>query len=94
MRARWNILGILIGGYNISNVRYTNYTVLIARSESELQEMIDKTTQESQNNGLSLNSKKTEITVISKKQISLQFNIIMHMMMTMIAFIFLKEGIK
>ena len=67
MRAIENMPGISIGGYNINNVRYADDTVIIANSEKELQAMMDVITDQSQNKGLSLNNKKTEVMVISKK---------------------------
>uniref|UniRef100_A0A0B7BSZ6 Reverse transcriptase domain-containing protein n=1 Tax=Arion vulgaris TaxID=1028688 RepID=A0A0B7BSZ6_9EUPU len=64
-----DIPGIAVGGHIINNLRYADDTVLIARNEMELQKLVDKVVTESNNKGLSLNIKKTEVTTISKKQI-------------------------
>ena len=52
----------------MNNLRYADDTVLIAKSEEELQRLLDKIVKESANKGLSLNKKKTEVMVISKKK--------------------------
>ena len=59
--------GISIGGHNVNNLRYADDTVLIAEDEKHLQELLNVIVQESDNMGLSLNIKKTETMVISRK---------------------------
>ena len=59
--------GIKVGGYNMNTIRYADDTVLIADNENELQEMLDPVVRERVKKGLSLNKKKTEVMVISKK---------------------------
>ena len=49
-----------IGGYNINNLWYAGDTVLIAESEKELHDLLDKVAEESKKRGLSINCKKTE----------------------------------
>ena len=61
--------GIKINGININNIRYADDTVLIAESEKELQDLLNKIEIESEKLGLQLNVKKTYSMVISKKQI-------------------------
>ena len=51
----------------MNNIIYADDTVLIADNEKELQEMLDTVVRESENKGLSLKKKKTEVMVISKK---------------------------
>ena len=58
-----------MGGHIINNLRYADDTVLIARNETELQKLVDRVVTESNNKGLSLNIKKTEVMTISKKHI-------------------------
>ena len=60
--------GMKINGVNINNIRYADDTVLIAESEKELQDLLDKVEIESEKLGLQLNVKKTYSMVISKKQ--------------------------
>ena len=67
MRALEGKPGIKVGGYNMNNIIYADDTVLIADNEKELQEMLDTVVRESENKGLSLKKKKTEVMVISKK---------------------------
>jgi len=61
--------GLIIGGRNLNNLRYADDTALIAESSEELQVLLDKVVEESRKMGLSLNCKKTECMVITKKKI-------------------------
>ena len=61
--------GIKIGGKIINNIRYADDRVLIAATEKELQTLVDIINDESEKMGLSLNAKKTETMVISKKTV-------------------------
>ena len=54
--------GIKIAGRNISNLRYTDYTILMAEIE-ELKGLLMKVKKESETAGLQLNIQKTKITV-------------------------------
>lgn len=67
MRTIQDLPGISIGGYNINNLRYADDTVLIANSEVNLQKLVSTINTESERLGLTLNKKKTEVMVISKK---------------------------
>ena len=78
MRALEGMPGIKVGGYNMNNIRYADDTVLIADNEKELQEMLDTVVRESEKKGLSLNKKKTEVMVISKKNCMPACNIVMN----------------
>ena len=53
--------GIKIAGRNISNLRYTDDTTLIAESEEELKSFLMKVKVESEKVGLKLNIQKTNI---------------------------------
>ncbi|GFO02679.1 retrovirus-related pol polyprotein line-1 [Plakobranchus ocellatus] len=61
------ISGLKINGENLSNLRHADDTVLIAESGKQLQKLLDTVVLESERIGLSLNVKKTECMVISKK---------------------------
>ena len=78
MRALEGMPGIKVGGYNMNNIRYADDTVRIADNENELQEMLDTVVRESEKKGLSLNKKKTEVMVISKKNCTPACNIVMN----------------
>ena len=67
MRAVERKRGFRIGGKNITNLRYADDTVLLAESQRDLQKLIDVLVRESERKGLSLNCKKTECMVVSKK---------------------------
>ena len=54
--------GIRIAGKNISNLRYTDDTTLMADSEEELKSLLIKVKKESEKAGLKLNIQKTKIT--------------------------------
>ena len=53
--------GIKIAGRNISNLRYTDDTTLMAESEEELKSLLMKVKEESEKVGLKLNIQKTKI---------------------------------
>ena len=53
--------GIKTAGRNISNLRYTNDTTLMAESEEELKSLSMKVKEESEKVGLKLNIQKTKI---------------------------------
>ena len=53
--------GIKIAGRNINNLRYADNTTLMAESEEELQSLLMKVKEESENVGLKLNIQKMKI---------------------------------
>ena len=53
--------GIKIAGRNINNLRYADYTTLMAESEEELKSLLMKVKGESENVGLKLNIQKMKI---------------------------------
>ena len=55
--------GIKIAKRNISNLRYTDDTTLMAESEEELKSLLMKVKEESKKVGLKLNIQKTKIMV-------------------------------
>src|SRR5438552_16407080 len=59
---------LIIGGHTLNNLRYADDIVLIAQSKEKLQEILDIIDFYSEENGLSINQKKTECIVVSKKQ--------------------------
>ena len=60
--------GIRVGGHNINNLRYADDTVLISENEKDLQQLLNIVGSKSKKKGLELNSKKTEVMVISRKE--------------------------
>ena len=52
---------IRIVGRNISNLRYTDETTLLAESEEELKSLLMRVKEESEKSGLKLNIQKTKI---------------------------------
>ncbi|GFO48185.1 retrovirus-related pol polyprotein from type-1 retrotransposable element r2 [Plakobranchus ocellatus] len=67
MRNLENHPGIKVGGQNINNLRYADDTVLIAENKEDLQKLLNIVEEESGKKGLELNSKKTDVMVISRK---------------------------
>ncbi|GFO50395.1 retrovirus-related pol polyprotein from type-1 retrotransposable element r2 [Plakobranchus ocellatus] len=67
MRNLENHPGIKVGGQNINNLRYADDTVLIAENKEDLQKLLNIVEEESRKKGLELNSKKTEVMLISHK---------------------------
>ena len=57
--------GNRIARRNINNVKYADYTALIAESEEELKSLLMKVKEESENTGLKLNIQKTKIMASS-----------------------------
>ena len=55
--------GIKIAGRNINNLRYADYTTLMAESEKEMKSLLMKVKEESEKVGLKLNIQKTKIMV-------------------------------
>ena len=53
--------GITIAGRNISNVRYTDDTTLMAENKEELKNLLIKVKEKSEKAGLKLNIQKTKI---------------------------------
>ena len=58
--------GIKVGGENINNIRFADDTVIVADSEEKLQALIDTVKRESENMGLKINTRRTEVVVASK----------------------------
>ena len=59
--------GLKLGGKIINNLRYAEDTALIAENQKDLQNLLRVVKNESRKKGFHLNSKKTEVMVISKK---------------------------
>ena len=53
--------GIKIARRNINNLRYADYSTLMAESEEELKSLLMKVKEESEKDGLKLNIQKTKI---------------------------------
>ena len=66
MRHLEDVGGVIIGGYRLNNLRYADDIVLIAHSKEKLQEMLNIIDFYSEENGLSINLKKTEGMVVGK----------------------------
>ena len=65
-----DLQGFVLGGHNTNNIRYTDDTTLISESAEKLQEvLLDKVVEESKKKGLTINCKKTECMVVSKKAV-------------------------
>ena len=67
MRNIKDLLGIKVGGNNFNNLRYANESILIANNEKALQTLVNIIYSKSKEIGLSLNAKKTENMIISKR---------------------------
>lgn len=67
-----NMDGIAIGGRNVNNIRYADDTVLLADSESKLQNLINALDVSCRRRGLRININKTEVMGITKRKEKLQ----------------------
>ena len=56
---------IQVAGRNINNLRYADYTAVMAESKEELKSLLMKVKEESEKVGLKLNIQKTKIMVSS-----------------------------
>ncbi|KHJ85111.1 hypothetical protein OESDEN_15168, partial [Oesophagostomum dentatum] len=59
-RLNWTRYGLLINGCQLTNLRFADDVALIAKSEAELQDMIDELDQKSAEYGLKISDKKTK----------------------------------
>ena len=70
--------GIKIAGININNLRYADDTTLMAESEGEMNSLLMKVKEESENTGLKLNIQKpkimTSIPITSWQKMGKQWN--------------------
>ena len=57
-----------MGGVNIYNIRFADDTVLIAKSEKNLQKLFDAVQKQCENFEMQINVQKTEVRVFSKKK--------------------------
>lgn len=58
--------GVKVNGKIINNLRYADDTILIASTEKDLQEVVDKVNNSSERAGLSINISKTKLMVVSR----------------------------
>ena len=58
--------GVSVGGVNINNLRYADDTVLMAKSEEDLQKLVNRLDQISTEFGMEINIKKTEVKTFEK----------------------------
>ena len=69
--------GIKINRRNINNLRYADDTTLMAESEEELKSLLMKVKEESEKDGLKLNTQKTQLTrFLTKKKKKKKINIL------------------
>lgn len=61
-------IGIKVNGKPINNLRFADDTVLIAEGIEDLQQLLDRVVELSEERGLTLNTKKTQFMVITKSQ--------------------------
>ena len=78
LRALEDILCIQVGGYNLNHLRYADDTVVIAKNEIDLQQMLDTVIKESVNKVLSDKKPKTNHGHRKEKLLSIQHNSTRH----------------
>lgn len=61
-----NIGGVVINGRRVTNLRYADDTVIMATNATELQRMVDRLVEYSEEYGLTLNISKTKVMDLSK----------------------------
>ena len=61
--------GIQINEESLTNIRYTDDTVLLAENEQELHEILEAVNQACKRYGMALNSKKTKAMIMGKGEI-------------------------
>ena len=70
--------GIKVGGLNLNNLRHADDTVLMPKNKEDLQQLLDIGEEESRKKGLELNSKSTEVMVVSGSNERPQNNIFIY----------------
>ncbi len=60
--------GVNINGENLNNLRFADDTALVAETEQDIQNMIDRLCKVCKDYGMSLNAKKTKVMIISKDE--------------------------
>lgn len=60
--------GIVVNGKPINNIRYADDTVILAENIEDLQSMVNRTNQISEEYGLKMNLKKTKLLIFSKSR--------------------------
>ena len=68
LRELQDLQGFVIGGRNMTNLRYADDTVLLAESKEQLQALLDKVVEESRKKGLTINCAKTQSMVVCKSR--------------------------
>ena len=69
MREIEDMQGKAVNGHSINNRRYADDTVLISESQDQLKQLLNKVVEASEAKGLTINCKKIECLVVSKKSI-------------------------
>ena len=67
--------GIQVGVHNLNNLRHADDTALLPENKEDLQQLLDIAEEESRKKGLELNSKSTEVMVVSGSNERPQTNI-------------------
>ena len=67
MREIVEIKGFVVGDYILNNLRYADDAVLLSSSKGRLQTLLGRVVEASKEKGPSVNRKKTECMVVSKK---------------------------
>ena len=62
-----NMVGVIVGGVNINNLRYADNTVLLADSEGSLHAILNEVNEAGKTFNMKTNAKKTKTMMISKK---------------------------
>lgn len=65
-RALEELKGVVVGGRNITNLRYADDTALLSESEENLQKIVDKVNEEGEKMGMSINVDKSKTMVITR----------------------------
>ena len=67
--------GIRVGGHNLNNLRHADDSVLMPENKEDLQQLLDIVEEESRKKGFELNSKSTQVMMISGSKEHPQTNI-------------------
>ena len=64
------MLGVVIGGVNINNLRYVDDTGLLTTDSGKLQDLINTVNEKGREYGMNINIKKTKVIVGTKKEVT------------------------
>ena len=64
------MLGVVIGGVNVNNLRYADDAGVLAIDSCKFQDLINTVNEKGKEYGMSINIRKTKVIVLTKKEVT------------------------